>query len=138
MNCKDIDILLSEGEGLKVEFKSSFDNKVIETLVAFSNTAGGTVLIGISDSKKIYGVTLNPESVQNWLNEIKHKTSPALVPVAEFVDCRDKVVVALKVPEYPVKPISMRSKYFKRVANSNHLMNTDEIASEYLRTINST
>ncbi|MHC1731051.1 MAG: ATP-binding protein [Bacteroidales bacterium] len=137
MNCKDIDILLSEGEGLRVEFKSSFDSKVIETLVAFSNTAGGTVLLGISDSKKIYGVTLNPESVQNWLNEIKHKTSPALVPVAEFVDCKDKVVVALKVPEYPVKPVSMRSKYFKRVANSNHLMNTDEIASEYLRTINS-
>lgn len=125
MNCKDIDILLSEGEGLRVEFKSSFDNKVIETLVAFSNTAGGTILIGISDSKKIYGVTISAESVQNWLNEIKHKTSPALVPVAALVDCKGKVVVALKVPEYPVKPVSMRSKYFKRVANSNHLMNTD-------------
>ena len=137
MNSKDIDIMLSEGEGLRIEFKSSFDNKVIETLVAFANTSGGSVLIGISDDRKISGITTNHESVQNWLNEVKNKTTPAVAPFAEYVDYKDKVVVALTVPESPVKPVSMRSKYFKRVANSNHLMNTDEIASEYLRTINS-
>ena len=137
MNSKDIDVMLSEGEGLRIEFKSSFDNKVIETLVAFANTSGGSVLIGISDDRKISGITTNHESVQNWLNEVKNKTTPAVAPFAEYVDYKDKVVVALTVPESPVKPVSMRSKYFKRVANSNHLMNTDEIASEYLRTINS-
>lgn len=137
MNSKDIDIMLSEGEGLRIEFKSSFDNKVIETLVAFANTSGGSVLIGISDDRKISGITTNHESVQNWLNEVKNKTTPAVAPFAEYVDYKDKIVVALTVPESPVKPVSMRSKYFKRVANSNHLMNTDEIASEYLRTINS-
>jgi len=137
MNSKDIDIMLSEGEGLRIEFKSSFDNKVIETLVAFANTSGGSVLIGISDDRKISGITTNHESVQNWLNEVKNKTTPAVAPFAEYVDYKDKVVVALTVPESPVKPVSMRSKYFKRVANSNHLMNTDEIASEHLRTINS-
>ena len=136
MTGTDIDIALSKGEGLQTEFKSSFDSKVIETLVAFANTTGGSVLIGISDDRKVTGVTINRESVQNWLNEIKNKTSQALVPVVEILKYEGKVVVVFTVAEYPIKPVSMRSKYFKRIANSNHIMNTDEIANEYLRTIN--
>ena len=137
MNSSDIDVLLREGEGLRVEFKSSFDNKVIETLVAFANTSGGSVLIGISDDRKVSGVTINHESVQNWLNEIKNKTSPALVPVVESLEYNMKAVIVFSVTEYPIKPVSTRSKYLKRIANSNHLMTTDEIANEHLRTINS-
>jgi predicted HTH transcriptional regulator len=53
MNSKDIDLLLREGEGLRIEFKSTFDNKVIETLAAFANTSGGSVLIGITDDRKV-------------------------------------------------------------------------------------
>lgn len=105
--------------------------------MAFSNTSGGTVLIGITNDRKIQGVTVNAESVQNWLNEIRSKTSPQLVPIGEIVNCKGKMVVVFTVPEYPIKPVSTRSRYFKRVANSNHLMNTDEIAAEHLRTINS-
>ena len=78
MTEKDINILLKKGEGLTSEFKSSFNNEVIETLVAFANTSGGSVLVGISNDKKILGVTINSESVQNWLNEIKSKTSPEI------------------------------------------------------------
>lgn len=137
MICKDIDILLSEGEGLRIEFKSSFDNKVIETLVAFANTSGGSVLIGISDDRKVCGVAINQESAQSWVNEIKNKTSPPLIPIVESLEFDGRMVIIFSVAEYPIKPVSMRNKYFKRIANSNHLMNTDEIANEYLRTINS-
>ena len=128
---------MKKGEGLTSEFKSSFNNEVIETLVAFANTSGGSVLVGISNDKKILGVTINSESVQNWLNEIKSKTSPEIVPLAEIVNCKEKIIIVLTIQEYPVKPVSTRSRYFKRIANSNHLMSTDEIANEHLRTINS-
>ena len=37
-------------KGLTVEFKSSFTDAVVESLVAFSNAKGGTVYIGISDN----------------------------------------------------------------------------------------
>ncbi len=128
---------MKKGEGLTSEFKSSFNNEVIETLVAFANTSGGSVLVGISNDKKILGVTINSESVQNWLNEIKSKTSPEIVPLAEIVNCKEKIIIVLTIQEYPAKPVSTRSRYFKRIANSNHLMSTDEIANEHLRTINS-
>ena len=65
MTGKDIDILIGQGENIRTEFKNSFDSRVIETLVAFANTSGGTVLIGISDGRRAIGVTINSESVQN-------------------------------------------------------------------------
>jgi predicted HTH transcriptional regulator len=37
-------------ESQTVEFKKSFNEDVIETLVAFANTKGGRVLIGVADS----------------------------------------------------------------------------------------
>ena len=37
---------------------------------------------------------------------------------------------------YPIKPISFKGKYYKRVHNANHLMDLNEIANEHLKTIN--
>jgi len=51
----DLKILLSNGEGLTIEFKSSFNTEVVETLVAFANTSGGSVLVGISNDLKLIG-----------------------------------------------------------------------------------
>lgn len=39
-------------------------------------------------------------------------------------------------PAYPVKPVSMKDKYFIRKYASNHLMSLEEIANEHLKTIN--
>lgn len=40
--------MLTAGESETIEFKTSFGRETIETLVAFANTAGGTVLVGIN------------------------------------------------------------------------------------------
>ena len=124
-------------ENATVEFKSSFIEEAIETLVAFSNTKGGTVYIGISDRGKIQGVTIGKESIPNWINEIKSKTSPQLIPDVEMLTYENKTIIALSVSEYPINPVSIRGKYYKRMDNSNHLLSIDEIANEHLKTINS-
>ena len=124
-------------ESAIVEFKASFNEDVIETLVAFANTKGGTVYVGVSDKGKVQGITIGKESIQNWINEIKNKTSPQIVPDAEILIQEDKTILALFVSEYPIKPVLLRGKFFKRAGNSNHLLNTDEIANEHLKTINS-
>jgi len=124
-------------ESQTVEFKPSFDKEVIETLVAFSNAKGGTVYIGVSDKGKIQGITIGRESIQNWINEIKSKTTPQIIPDVEIIAFENKTAVFLSVPEYPIKPVSVRGKYYKRVSSSNHLLSIDEIANEHLKTINS-
>jgi predicted HTH transcriptional regulator len=53
-----VNLLLKEEEGLKLEYKQqiSSQEKIAKTLSAMSNTAGGMILIGISDQRKIIGI----------------------------------------------------------------------------------
>ena len=124
-------------ESETVEFKTSFNTETVESLVAFANTKGGCVYIGVTDTGSVAGVSTGKETIPQWINEIKNKTNPHIIPDVEILTIDNKTVVALTIQEYPVKPISTRGKYFKRVGQSNHLLNIEEIANEYLKTINS-
>jgi ATP-dependent DNA helicase RecG len=62
----DINHVIKDGENEMVEFKSSFNTEVIETLVAFANTKGGSVYVGINDSGKVTGVAIHKESIPSW------------------------------------------------------------------------
>jgi len=66
-------------ESETIEFKSSFNEATIETLVAFANTKGGTVYIGVNDDATIQGIQIGNETIQKWLNEIKIKTQPSII-----------------------------------------------------------
>ena len=127
---------LPNKESLTVEFKTSFNEEVIETLVAFSNAKGGVVYIGVSDTGKVHGITVGKETIQNWINEVKNKTSSQIIPDADILNIDNKIIVSLLVSEHPIKPVSTRGKYFKRVGNSNHLLSVTEVANLHLQTIN--
>ena len=74
----DVCALIKLGEGQQVEFKESFsaDNEAIETLCAFSNSEGGTVLIGVSDDGKVVGASLGKNTRRtlptNSLHPLSH------------------------------------------------------------------
>jgi len=124
-------------ENQHTEFKQHFNENVIETLVAFANTQGGRVLVGVNDHGLPVGnFTIGKESIQNWLNEIKNKTQPSILPDVKVVELNGVDVIEFKIPEYPIKPIACRGKYFKRVKNSNHQMSLSEISDLYLKTFN--
>ena len=128
--------IIAKGEGENVEFKRSFGRECIEAVCAFANTRGGTVLIGVVDGGEICGVSLSEETVQQWCNEIKTKTSPAVIPDVEVFETQSGSVILLRVDEYPVKPVNFKGRYYKRVKNSNHQMNSSEVATVYLATFN--
>ena len=127
--------LIASGESGTVEFKTSFGHDCIQTLSAFANTSGGTVLIGISDAGDVVGVATNAETLQNWINTIKQSTSPSIIPDVRAVTLDDKTVVLLQVDEFPVKPVACRDRYFRRVANSNHRLSLTEIANLHLQSL---
>lgn len=74
MTIIELNNILLHGECDTVEFKTNFNIQTIETLVAFANLKGGAVYIGITDNAKITGVSVNSETIQQWINEIKTKT----------------------------------------------------------------
>lgn len=123
-------------EGLDYERKRTFDREAIETLCAFANTRGGTVSIGVDNAGRALGVTLGPETVQEWVNQVKLSSSPSVFPDVTVRTVRGRTIVDLSVPEFPIKPVACRGRYLKRVGNSNHLMTITEAAESHLRTFN--
>jgi hypothetical protein len=54
-------ILEGENQQLDFKFEISDSRKIAKTLVAFSNTSGGTLLIGVKDNGKLAGVRSDEE-----------------------------------------------------------------------------
>jgi len=129
--------LIATGESESVEFKTSFDKETIETLTAFANTKGGNIIIGVHNNGELKGIQLGKETIQQWMNQIKLKTSPSIIPDIETFIIKKKTVVVLTIIEYPVKPISCKGKYFRRIQNSNYQMGINEISDLHLQTYHS-
>jgi ATP-dependent DNA helicase RecG len=127
--------LLQSAGSITLEFKSSFQRETIETLVAFANTQGDTVLIGVTDDGAVRGLTLSKETLNDWLSQIKSSTSPSIIPDIEAVQVKGKTIVAIYVSEYPVKPVNTKGKYFKQIASSNHQLNLREITDLYMQSL---
>ena len=119
MTKKELINIIVQGETETIEFKQSFNKTVIETLVAFSNTLGGKILMGVDNTGKIKGVTTTEETVQKWVNEIKQNTIPAIYPVIDIVKADNKDIVVFSVNEFPIKPVAYKDRYYKRKQNSN-------------------
>lgn len=123
-------------ESIDKEFKSSFNDSVIETLVAFANTKGGEVYVGINDKgTPIKGFKIGDETIQNWINEIKVKTQPSIIPDVIVKKEKEQTFAVLSIHEFPVKPIAFKGRYYKRIKNSNHLLTTLEISDLNIRSL---
>jgi ATP-dependent DNA helicase RecG len=76
LTSSDIESIVQAGEGYNAEFKIRVPKKVrelSEEICAFANSAGGILLIGVSDDNVIHGVEIDNRkhsSIQNSINEI--------------------------------------------------------------------
>ena len=92
-----IQSLIASGESETVEFKTSFNKDVIETAVAFANTRGGTILIGVSDAGEVVGQSFGREALSDYVNRVAVATEPSVIPDAEMVRVPDGELVVLSV-----------------------------------------
>ena len=136
MNKNQLQHIISQGENERVEYKEIFNNDSIVALRAFANTKGGSVYVGISDSGKIKGVDIKPETIPVLINEVKNKTYPNIIPDANIIKTEDKTIHVLSIKEFLIKPVAIKRKYYKRIKNSNHQLNLQEIANMHLKTFN--
>jgi len=59
MNLQEIENIIRQGEGLKIEFKEASDSvpkSFYETVASFSNTDGGSILLGVNDNGEVLGI----------------------------------------------------------------------------------
>ena len=55
MNKLELEDLILQGEGYKIEFKEKVDKSFVEEIVAFLNASGGRLLLGVTDIGVIKG-----------------------------------------------------------------------------------
>ncbi|MCP9927619.1 helix-turn-helix domain-containing protein [Cyanobium sp. CH-040] len=99
--------LLKRPEGKTLEFKRDLSSPdgALKTVVAFANTAGGTLLIGVDDrSRDVRGVPDPLDEEERLANLISDRISPRFVPEIEILPWRRTQVLALQVHPSPSRP----------------------------------
>lgn len=129
---KQIEAMISGGESETVEFKTSFGKEVIETAVAFANTRGGAILIGVSDAGGVADQHFGKEALRDYVNRIAVATEPSVIPDAESFTTPEGEVLLLSVPEFPLKPIATKGRCYRRSGSNSRQMTPSEIAEMHL------
>jgi ATP-dependent DNA helicase RecG len=76
-------------ENQHIEFKTSFNDAVIETVSAFVNTKGGKIYIGVDDfGQPIPNFSIGKESIQNW--RLKQESADDNSSLLERISARKK------------------------------------------------
>lgn len=127
---------LKEGESEHLAFRLFFGHETIETLVAFANSHGGVLLLGISELKEIKGIPDAKENIDQWIHEIQTRTTPRLFPHIEIIEITEKSVVCIFVAEYPVKPVAFEGKYYKRIGKYTQELSIQEAIDFRCQSIN--
>lgn len=98
--------LLREGEGLTVEFKrarEALNRDVYETICAFLNQRGGTLVLGAADDGGVTGIA--PEAVAQIRKDLvntlhnSQKINPPMQLAPEQLELDGQIVLVLSVPE---------------------------------------
>ena len=70
-----------------------------------------------------------------YINEIKNKTRPSIIPEVEINALNGTEVLKFTIQEFPVKLVSCKGRYYKRIKNSNHQLSPQQISDLLLQSL---
>lgn len=94
MKIDELQLLLKEGEGLTIEFKEKFSNKLDRDMVAFANTCGGRILLGVNDKGNIVGEMLTND-LKAKINSLARNCEPSVF-INSIEQIEKLVVITIK------------------------------------------
>ena len=102
--------LLKQAEGVSLEFKQAFPEKrdLATTFCAFANTAGGELVIGVSDERprRVVGIpeTEAIDLEQKVTSIAATRISPCVIPLIRLVNLEGKCVLSVRVEQGYQRP----------------------------------
>ncbi len=135
----NIENLLKKSESKTLEFKRDLSSQkgILHTLIAFANTAGGVLLIGIEDkSKNIIGTSKPLEMEEKLANLISDCIEPKIIPEIEVKTFRNRNILTVQIFPSALKPHYLKTSgvgngTYIRVGSTNRL--ADEIIIDELK-----
>ncbi len=95
----DIFADIAGGEGQRCEFKERLNNpeRIAGEIVAFANSDGGTIYVGVDDHGNICGLDDAEAAFQTLTNICRDRCIPAISPVIEQQTIEGKEIVVLTI-----------------------------------------
>ena len=127
--------LLLQPEGKTLEFKRDLSSpqNALKTLVAFANSAGGRLVIGVDDARQVVGVADPLAEEERICNLIADSIAPRLIPNVELMSIGTATVLIVEVfpssarPHYLAKQ-GLEGGTYLRLGSSNRQAGPDWIA----------
>lgn len=131
MDSDALDLLITAGESLTVEFKASLsqnqERDICKEIAALSTAQGGTLLIGVSDDKNIIGIdepSFIINKIERWCIDL---VAPQPVINCYPINLRNKTIVVVEVSN-GISPIySYREKFYTRVGTSSVVLSAKAV-----------
>jgi ATP-dependent DNA helicase RecG len=121
--------LIAQSEGQQIDFKEATikPGRLAETLVAFANAEGGTILIGVDDQGQVQGVRDPKRAADNVVEAIAHCSPPLGIGLPQAVEVKPGVtVLVVEIPARLPRVYHTHGRYLRRAGSRN--MALDEAA----------
>lgn len=122
MGQNELQLLIKEGEGQKVEFKERAAS-IAPEMVAFANSAGGRVMLGVTDLGAISRLAITNRLKSQMTDAARNCDPPIAIRLKEHAEG----VLEIIVPEGKDKPYKCKEGFFIRIGPNTQKMSRDEI-----------
>ncbi|NLD91646.1 MAG: ATP-dependent DNA helicase RecG [Fibrobacter sp.] len=127
--------IIARGEDSRFQFKTSdvHPESLAQEMIAFSNTDGGMILIGITPDNEVEGLTntiINEKKLDNLISNVAHNNiKPPITVETENVLHPDGIVIVIKVYKGIYKPYMDKSGniYIRKGADKRKVNSPDEL-----------
>ncbi len=127
--------LLAKAESKTLEFKENAHSlaKIVQTMIAFANTAGGMLIIGVQDkTKNVIGLANILQDEERVASAVADSITPVLLPNLQFISWRGKDVLIITVPHSPgpfyLKDKGEATSAYIRLGSTNRIADTSMIS----------
>jgi len=129
MTTDEIKKIIQNGENSYIEFKEEEikAKELAEEIVAFSNSEGGMILIGVDDEGNIKGVK-DDKIEETVMNICRNNCIPHIIPLYENIEVEGKRIAVITVPKGLNKPYyTADHKYYVRVGTTKRIASKEEL-----------
>ena len=99
-------------ESERIEYKSQMIDDIYKEVIAFANTDGGVIYLGIDDKGNLVGIDNVDETYTRLTNGIRDAIVPDVTMFVRYV-LQDNKVIQIEVGEGSYKPYYLKSKGMK-------------------------
>ena len=99
-------------ENERMEYKSQLTDDIYKEVIAFTNTDGGVIYIGIDDQGNVTGIDNVDETYTRLTNGIRDAIQPDVTMFVRYV-LQENKVIRIEVGEGSYKPYYLKGKGLK-------------------------